>query len=108
MADGYEKQLALCKQALEQLLEITCSWPTNTDVYKPICLAAFGSTNATLFQTIQSIARSEGFLLDPIYSAKLFQTTQALIQCKSLQGQGLLIHSGGTWSLSGFQDRFNC
>lgn len=68
---------------------------------------SFGSTNRTIFQTIERIAKSEGMLLDPIYSAKLYLLLEEKIASKTIQGPVLFIHSGGQFSLSGFQDRLH-
>ena len=63
---------------------------------------SFGSTNSTIFKEIKSIASEDGILTDPVYSAKLFITAKRTIQDQSLDGNILLIHSGGALALSGF------
>jgi 1-aminocyclopropane-1-carboxylate deaminase len=55
------------------------------------------------FKYIQTFCRDEGILLDPLYSCNLFPFVQ-----KSLEntiGTNLVIHSGGTQALFGFQDQ---
>ncbi len=76
--------------------------PTFT-LHKPTTARSFGSTNASIFQTIIQTAQSEGFFLDPIYSSKLYLLFKMLMQSNSLKGSILFIHSGGLFSLSGFQ-----
>ncbi len=73
------------------------------EVYIPSEALSFGSTNATIFKEIKRIARSEGFLLDPIYSAKLFFESRKIIEKQELKGPILLIHSGGGLTLIGFE-----
>jgi 1-aminocyclopropane-1-carboxylate deaminase len=65
---------------------------------------SFGGTDRTIFRVINSIARNDGILTDPVYSAKLFITAKQAIQDLSIDGNILLIHSGGTLALSGFMD----
>ena len=70
--------------------------------YYPSKLKSFGSTSKNLFTFIESFAKEEGVLLDPIYSAKLLLEAEAIMDRKSLKGSILLVHSGGALSLSGF------
>jgi len=71
--------------------------------YVPQNAPSFGATNARVFQTISRIARQEGFLTDPIFTAKLFDEGQRIISDDQLKGNILFVHSGGGLSLSGFQ-----
>ncbi|MDF2868168.1 MAG: yedO [Gammaproteobacteria bacterium] len=73
--------------------------------YRPTKAKAFGSTNPTIFKTISRIAQQEGFLTDPIYSAKLFIEVPIIIEKQKLSGKALIIHSGGGLSLMGFQQQ---
>lgn len=77
----------------------------NFQVYSPTIAASFGSVNVEIFEYIRSFARLEGVFLDPIYSAKMFMTGKTVIQKNNLKGNILFIHSGGAFSLSGFQER---
>ena len=70
----------------------------------PATAKSFGSTNKTIFEEIRRIAREDGILTDPVYSAKLFLTARQTILNKTLDGNILLIHSGGGLTLSGFMD----
>lgn len=74
-------------------------------LYAPEHGASFGSVSASLFEEIKNIARTEGFLTDPIYSAKLFLESRRMIKEQSLTGNILIVHSGGALSLAGFQER---
>ena len=71
-------------------------------LYHPSKLKSFGSTSKSLFGFIESFAKEEGVLLDPIYSAKLLLEAEAIMNKKNLEGSILLVHSGGALSLSGF------
>lgn len=73
-------------------------------MYYPATASSFGSTNKAIFREIQCIAREDGILTDPVYSSKLFLTARQTILDKKLEGNILLIHSGGGVTLSGFMD----
>lgn len=76
----------------------------NLRLYHPSVGRSFGSTNATIFDEICHLARVEGFLTDPIYSAKLFLESRRILDSQSITGNCLLIHSGGGLTLMGFQE----
>lgn len=75
-------------------------------LHKPLTGKSFGSTNTRIKQAIERIARTEGVLTDPIYSAKLFITAEAIIKEDSLEGNVLIIHSGGGTGLMGFSENW--
>lgn len=75
----------------------------NYELYPSNLAPSFGSTNASVFKEILFLARNEGFLADPLYSAKLFSTTRGILYSKKLTGNSLLIHSGGGLALMGFE-----
>lgn len=101
--DAFASMLDLVKQALEKITGVAISYMPRYSIHSPPCAKSFGSTNATIFQTIRSTARSEGFFLDPVYSSKLYLLLHKLAHTKSLSGPTLFIHSGGLFSLAGFQ-----
>lgn len=68
--------------------------------YRPLVGRSFGSTPAAVWQTIRSVARTEGILLDPIYTAKTFQLFAH--HAPRLTGTKVMIHSGGAGGLAGF------
>ncbi|MDR4498698.1 MAG: hypothetical protein MRK02_12390 [Candidatus Scalindua sp.] len=80
-----------------------CSLP-DYHLYYPTVARSFGSTNSTIFREIKRIAREDGILTDPVYSSKLFMTARQTIRDQALEGNILLIHSGGGLSLSGFME----
>ncbi|MDP3371617.1 MAG: pyridoxal-phosphate dependent enzyme [Candidatus Paracaedibacteraceae bacterium] len=85
--------------------------PTESDIkanlkfYHPKQARSFGSTNKSIFKEINLIAQTEGFLTDPVYSAKLFLTTRNIIANDKIKGNCLIIHSGGGLTLMGFQEQ---
>ncbi len=64
---------------------------------------SFGSVNQTIKEEIKRLAREEGILADPIYSAKLFHEARRRMVENHLQGNVLIIHSGGTLTMAGFE-----
>lgn len=73
--------------------------------YTPENAPSFGATNSQVFKTVARIARDEGFLTDPIFTAKLFHEGKRIIAEENLKGNILFVHSGGGLSLSGFQEQ---
>eukprot|EP01132_Coremiostelium_polycephalum_P000069 gene69-95_t len=73
--------------------------------YQPLTALSFGTTNRQVFDTIIQIARQDGILTDPIYSAKLLMTAKHYIVSSAMKGNILIIHSGGGLSLMGFQEQ---
>ncbi len=63
---------------------------------------SFGSVNKTIYNEARRMALEEGILADPIYSAKLFYSARTCIEKEQLKGNVLIIHSGGTLSMAGF------
>lgn len=61
-------------------------------VHRPPVGASFGSQPAAVRREITRLAQEEGFLADPVYSAKLFLTARPLARPGAL-----LIHSGGVF-----------
>lgn len=103
--DAFNQILKKVKQTLETITGMPIQHMPRYTLHAPTCAKAFGSTNATIFNTIKSTAYSEGVLLDPIYSSKLYLLLQKLLAAKELSGPTLFIHSGGLFSLAGFQSQ---
>ncbi|MFT4058406.1 MAG: pyridoxal-phosphate dependent enzyme [Legionella sp.] len=76
--------------------------PQNYECFYPTTAKAFGAVNQTIKNEIKRLAREEGVLADPIYSAKLFYESRRYIELVALKGNILLIHSGGTLTLPNF------
>jgi 1-aminocyclopropane-1-carboxylate deaminase/D-cysteine desulfhydrase len=86
----------------EKLFQWIGSIPLNVQCMKPKTAKSFGSVNQTIKNEIKRLAREEGILADPIYAAKLFFSARKYIQEAELKGNVLIIHSGGTLSMTGF------
>lgn len=74
--------------------------------YRPENAKAFGSVNTTIIKSILESARKYGILTDPIYSGKLFLEAERILASEPIEGNILLIHSGGQSSLPGFFEKF--
>lgn len=92
------------KMAFEKLVNGSLAYMPPFSLHLPPTAKSFGATNATLFQTIARVAKDEGLFLDPLYSSKLYLLLAKQILENKLQGPILFIHSGGLFSLSGFQN----
>ena len=77
--------------------------PPQVDCFYPDTAKSFGSLNQVIKYEIRRLAREEGILADPIYAAKLFHSARNYIESKSLKGNVLIIHSGGTLTMAGFE-----
>jgi 1-aminocyclopropane-1-carboxylate deaminase/D-cysteine desulfhydrase-like pyridoxal-dependent ACC family enzyme len=91
-------------QYTEDFLQILIPSRPDYKLYYSTIAKSFGGTNRAIFREIKCIAREDGILTDPVYSAKLFIMAKHTIQDQSLDGNILLIHSGGALALSGFMD----
>ncbi|MBS0604185.1 MAG: pyridoxal-phosphate dependent enzyme [Verrucomicrobia bacterium] len=102
--EEFRHTLAERKKDFEKLIGETLPSPARFRLYIPTTAPAFGSVNATVFRTIREIARREGFLTDPVFTAKLFYEGKNMIAEQQLKGNILFIHSGGGLGLTGFQE----
>jgi 1-aminocyclopropane-1-carboxylate deaminase/D-cysteine desulfhydrase-like pyridoxal-dependent ACC family enzyme len=72
--------------------------------YMPTTAQSFGSTNHQIFETIIQVARQDGILTDPVYTAKLlFMAKQIILNTPDVLGNILVIHGGGGLGMMGFQ-----
>ncbi|WP_298626932.1 pyridoxal-phosphate dependent enzyme [uncultured Legionella sp.] len=76
--------------------------PETVDCFYPDTGKSFGSVNKTIRHEVRRMALEEGILADPIYSAKLFYSARNYIEKEQLKGNVLIIHSGGTLTMAGF------
>lgn len=102
--EDFLKQLSELKLIFNAWLSISNLMTGNFSLHVPQ-LKKFGQMNQALFQFINDFAKSEGILTDPIYSAKLFLEAKKIIKEKKLSGNILIIHSGGSMTLSGFSEQ---
>jgi 1-aminocyclopropane-1-carboxylate deaminase len=79
--------------------------PAWVKFYKPVSAPAFGSITTSILQETRNIARNEGLLMDPVYSVKHLMTVTKLIEDSNLEGNVLFIYNGGSFGLSGFQQK---
>ncbi len=102
--ETFECGLEQIIQYTEDFLQISIKPRPDYKLYYPAIAKSFGGTNRSIFREIKNIAKNDGILTDPVYSAKLFITAKQTIQDYSIDGNILLIHSGGALTLSGFMD----
>lgn len=98
----FEEKLDQMASYLKGIYQIPYTYKDLYTFNQPHQGKSFGSTSPSLFTYIHSFAQREGVFLDPIYSAKLFQTFETTLQ-NTISGNALLIHSGGGTSLFGFE-----
>jgi len=79
------------KGELENFVGVKINDLSPVTTYKPTNARSFGSINAGVKKEIARLAREEGILSDPVYSAKLFAEARNM----ELEGNILLVHSGG-------------
>lgn len=101
--EAFLKRLNSCYEMFTSFIQTTSTLPCHFTLHSPLYAKGFGQIHSSLFQTILSLARQEGFLTDPIYSAKLFIESKRIIAQQELQGNILIQHSGGSLTLMGFQ-----
>ena len=102
--EDFQSGLSQVMQYTQEFLGVSpCPLP-DYHLYYPATAKSFGSTNKTIFDEIKRIAREDGILTDPVYSSKMFLTAKQTILDQALEGNILLIHSGGGLALSGFMD----
>jgi 1-aminocyclopropane-1-carboxylate deaminase len=74
--------------------------------YKPTTASSFGAINRQIFDTIIQVARQDGMITDPIYTAKLlYMAKKIILESPSIQGSILIIHGGGGLGLMGYQEQ---
>ncbi|MEC7838735.1 MAG: 1-aminocyclopropane-1-carboxylate deaminase [Chlamydiota bacterium] len=102
----FEQKLEALSQEFSKFMGEEVLPPTNYEVHIPKVAASFGSVSKKTLKFIANFAREEGVLLDPVYSGKLIYESQKIISENCIRGNVLLIHSGGTMSLLGFNELF--
>ena len=70
--------------------------------------SGYGQINDDVRSVIRDMARTEGILLDPVYTAKAFLGLSTLLEKQALEYQNILfIHTGGIFGLYPFKDDLN-
>lgn len=99
----FQGQIQQCQKWWEEVFGETAPTPCRYEVCVPPTAKSFGSVNATVWAEVNRIAREEGILADPIYTAKLFLAAREAIP--KIQGKHLIVHGGGGTGLMGFESR---
>ena len=102
----FHHQLTRHRQWFYNLFQQDLSVFSPFSLYPPSTARSFGSVNRTVLNECLRLAREEGVLVDPIYTAKLFYSARQQIYQQKLSGNILIIHSGGGTGLMGFGERF--
>jgi 1-aminocyclopropane-1-carboxylate deaminase/D-cysteine desulfhydrase len=97
---NFQEVLQRWRPAAEALFGGTFELP-RWDLVRPPTARSFGAVNRRILKEVAQVAREEGFLVDPIYTAKLTLTARA---GAGGQGSRLLFCGGGALELSGFQE----
>jgi 1-aminocyclopropane-1-carboxylate deaminase len=105
--EAFLTRLNQCQEMFTQFIQTFSSLSNHFTIHYPVLTKGFGQIHPSLFETILHIARNEGFLTDPIYSAKLFIESRRLIIQEKLKGNILILHSGGSLTLMGFQHQLH-
>ena len=65
----------------------------------------YGKVGDTVVDTMKTLARREGILLDPVYSAKAFAAIPALISAGTIpkKSRVLFVHTGGLAATFGYR-----
>lgn len=103
--EEFLQTLAERKKDFEALIGESIPFPDHFKLYLPTNAPSFGTVNAAVFKTIAEIAQNEGFLTDPVFTAKLFYEGKSILNRSHLSGNILFLHSGGGLGLSGFQEQ---
>lgn len=101
----FHERVIEAKNALGILVKQEVSLLPEYVLHAPPVAKSFGATSEGIFATIKEVGQKEGIFLDPIYSSKLYLLQKKLLEQKVLSSPVLLIHSGGVFSLAGFQNR---
>ncbi|MDP5172516.1 MAG: hypothetical protein NWR72_19905 [Bacteroidia bacterium] len=99
-AEEFVVQLDRASQWWETIFEEAAPLPGAYSLHVPVTARSFGAVNATVWEEVRRLAREEGILADPVYTAKLFLTARELIP--HYAGRHLIVHGGGGTGLMGF------
>jgi len=98
----FDDQIQRFHPWMERLTQATLPIPNNYTVIRPVVAKSFGALNSGVLREIQTLAREEGIIADPVYTGKLFLTAKTHIKEKGMKGRHLIIHTGGGMGLMGF------
>jgi 1-aminocyclopropane-1-carboxylate deaminase len=107
--DVFLEKLQVFYQHLPQVSKQLAAWEQfvhRLHFYTPTTARSFGAVNQKVFETIIQVARQDGILTDPIYTAKLLlMAKQVILDTSTLIGNILIIHGGGGLGLMGYQEQ---
>lgn len=103
----FASQLSLFHQWASVWMDVAQTAPPHPDLYYPDSARSFGSVNKSVLHEVRHLARTEGILSDPIYTAKLFSRARTIVKDQDLKGNVLIVHSGGGTGLMGFGEKLS-
>jgi len=94
---------------INELMDAHAELPNNFDVTENFIGKAYGDPTDAGIQAIKVMAETEGILMDPVYSGKMFSGFLDHHEKGYLKkgDKVLLIHSGGVPALFAYSDKFN-
>ena len=66
----------------------------------------YGVPTAEMVDAVRLVARTEGLLLDPVYTGKAMAGLRARARAGQLHGDVLFLHTGGSTALFGYRSTF--
>ncbi len=69
----------------------------------------YGRAGAAAFEAMRIVAREDGVMLDPVYTAKTFAVIPALLDCGDIarNSRVLFVHTGGLAAVFAYQDELD-
>jgi 1-aminocyclopropane-1-carboxylate deaminase len=86
-------------------IKIAHDFPGALHFHLPVISPSFGSITAAVLNEVKNTARTEGILMDPVYSIKHWMTARHIVDAQNLSGNILFICNGGSLGLCGFQQK---
>ena len=102
-----DRILAHCRRIEEMLGVASCVSDDDVWVSDAALAPGYGEASNGVMQAVADMARLEGVLMDPVYSAKVVANALALVEGGELDGHRriVLVHTGGTPALFAYRDR---
>ncbi|MXY66085.1 MAG: D-cysteine desulfhydrase family protein [Gammaproteobacteria bacterium] len=102
-----DRILAHCRRIEEMLGVASCVFDDDIWVSDAALAPGYGEASNGVMRAVADMARLEGVLMDPVYSAKVVANALALVEEGELDGHRgiVLMHTGGTPALFAYRDR---
>ena len=99
--------LAHCRRIEEMLGVASCVSAADVWLSDAALAPGYGEASDGVLKAVADMARLEGVLVDPVYSAKVVATVLGLVQGGELDGHRgiVMVHTGGTPALFAYRDR---